>query len=105
MYWHKKLYFNDGIKDKKKIVKNVKKGKLQFSAFVITLPSGNDGILEIYPSYVLLQPAYKSMELYVIGIADDREAALELVSKIVMECYKATGNFNISDYIRKVEGQ
>lgn len=100
MQWHKRIYFNKDIKNKRKIISNIKKGKLQYSAFVITLPSGNDGILELYPSYVLLQPAIKNSDLYIIGISDDKKKALNIMASIVLECYNKTGAFNISDYIK-----
>ena len=66
MLWHNRIYYNKDIKNKRKIISNIKKGKLQYSAFVITLPCGNDGILELYPSYVLLQPMFKDTPLYII---------------------------------------
>ncbi len=100
MQWHKRIYFNKDIKNKRKIINNIRKGKLQLSAFVITLPMGNDGILELYPSYVLLQPQYKESGLYIIGISDDRKKALKLMSDIILECYNKTGSFNVSEYIR-----
>ncbi len=100
MQWHKRIYFNKDIKNKRRIISNIKKGKLQYPAFVIALPLSNDGILELYPAYVLLQPAYKKSDLYIIGISDDKNKALNIMASIIMECYNATGNFNISDYIR-----
>ncbi|MBP3338864.1 MAG: hypothetical protein J6L69_05630 [Lachnospiraceae bacterium] len=100
MVWHDRIYFNKDIKNKRKIIKNIKNNKLQFSAFVITLPVGNDGILELYPSYVLLQPAYKNLDLYIVGIADSRKKALNLMSSIILECYKKTNSFNVSEYIK-----
>ncbi len=100
MLWHKRIYFNKDIKNKGKIISNIKKGKLQFSAFVIALPVSDDGILELYPSYVLLQPAFKDIPLYIIGISDDRKKALKLMSDIIMECYRNTKGFNVSEYIK-----
>lgn len=100
MLWHKRIYFNKDIKNKRKIISNIKKGKLQYSAFVITLPLTDDGILEVYPSYVLLQPAFKNSNLYIIGISDDRNKALKLMATIIMECYNKTKSFNVSEYIR-----
>ena len=100
MLWHKRIYFNNDIKNKKKIISNIKKGKLQYSAFVITLPLNNDGILELYPSYVLLQPAFKDSDLYIIGVSDDRKKALKLMATIIMECYNKTNGFNVAEYIK-----
>ncbi len=100
MLWHKRIYFNKDIKNKRKIISNIKKGKLQYSAFVIALPLTDDGILELYPSYVLLQPAFKNSNLYIIGISDDRNKALKLMATIIMECYNKTNTFNVSEYIK-----
>lgn len=100
MLWHNRIYFNKDIKNKRKIISNIKKGKLQYSAFVITLPATNDGVLEMYPTYVLLQPAFKDIDLYIIGISDDRKKAMKLMADIVMECYEKTKGFNVSEYIK-----
>lgn len=100
MLWHHRIYFNKDIKNKRKIISNIKRGKLQYSAFVITLPTGDDGILELYPSYVLLQPVFKESDLYIIGISDDRKKAMKLMANIIMDCYNATEGFNVAEYIK-----
>ena len=100
MKWCRDIYVGDSVAGKKrKILHNLKHDRLQINVYVITLPLSEAGIMEIYPSYVFLQKIYKKQDIYVIGLASDRWEAYELAEKIVMDCYKATGAFNIKQYI------
>ena len=71
MLFHDRLYVADNLlKNKSKVLKNLKQGKLQLGVFVITLPLGDEDMLEIYPSYILLQKMYRELDMTVVGIAD-----------------------------------
>ncbi len=98
--WYNDLYLTEGIKKKKrKILHNLKKNKLQINVYTIILPLGDSGLLEIYPSYIFLQDIYKKEKIHLIGLAEDKEEAFELVEKIVMDCYKATNGFDIKSFV------
>lgn len=105
MKWCQNVYVTDDVADKKrKILHRLRAGKLQFNIYVIILPLGDDGIMEIYPSYIFLQKIYKRQPLYVIGLASGRESAYELAGKIALECYSKNKDFNIRKYIRERQG-
>ena len=105
MKWYKDLYVSDSISHKKrKILHKLKRNKLQLNVYAIVLPLGDSGILEVYPAFVFLQKIYKKQNIFILGLASDREEAYELVEKIVMDCYKYTGHFDIKKYIEERQG-
>lgn len=102
MKWYRKLYVGKKAQaDRNSIVYRIKRGKPQMGVYVLTLPANRENVLDIYPSYTLLQPHYKKMNLYVVGIARGREEALELMVKIVMDAYKSTGSYKVAGLIEK----
>lgn len=86
--FHEKLY-SDDISDRKLgfIKKKVALRSPKLNLYLVTLPLGSQGILEVYWYPELLQKAYRKMtgELVVVGVAYDRDTAFELVWQIVSE--------------------
>ncbi len=101
MKWYKNLYLGTNArKDKNSIIKKIKKNRFQLGAYVLTLPESPDNIMDIYPAFILLQPAIKKKDIFVIGIAADKEEAFEVFQKILMDNYKKYGNVSIKDYLK-----
>lgn len=97
--FHDRLYVaKDLLKSKRKVLKNLKQGKLQPGVYVITLPLGDEDMLDIYPSYVLLQKVYREQEMTVVGIAGERSSAFSLVEKMALDCLRENSNANIRAY-------
>ncbi len=86
---------DDLLKTKSKVLKKLKQGKLQLGVYVITLPLGAGDMLEIYPSYVFLQKAYKDIEVMVVGIAEGQDTAFSLIEQIAMDCLREKSNVDI----------
>ena len=88
-------YYTYGIKEKKlaRIVWDIEKGKEIKKLFVVTIPLGSSGILEIYEYNKLLEPLFSSLtsEPYIVGLAPDKEQAEELVEAIIQDVYDNTG--------------
>lgn len=86
--FHEKLY-SDDISDRKlrSIKKKVAMRSPKLKLYLVTLPLGSQGILEVYWYPELLQKVYRNMksELVVVGVANDRDAAFELVRQIISE--------------------
>ncbi|MDE6433479.1 MAG: hypothetical protein K2L07_04550 [Lachnospiraceae bacterium] len=86
--FHEKLY-SDDISDRKlrSIKKKVAMRSTKLKLYLVTLPLGKQGILEVYWYPELLQKVYRNMksELVVVGVANDRDAAFELVRQIISE--------------------
>ena len=99
MLFHKKLYVDDEISmHKRKTIKKLKHNKFMLGVYVIALSENPQDQLDIIPSYVLMQKAYREMELVVAGIASSRENAIELLNKMVMDCLNETGDVSLRGY-------
>ena len=97
--FHSKLYVgSDLVESKRKVLRKLKQGKLQMGVFVITLPLGENDMLEIYPSYVLLQKAFKNFNVTVVGIAGEQETAFELIETMMNDCIAIDNTVNIRAY-------
>ncbi|MBE5939921.1 MAG: hypothetical protein E7266_05935 [Lachnospiraceae bacterium] len=95
----KKLYIGENAhKDHRKIIKNVKKSKLQFNVFLIIMSDDENGLVEIYPSYIFLHPHFKKTEISIVGISKGYNEAVELVKVMTEECYNECGNVNLKSY-------
>lgn len=101
MHWYRNLYIGKNAESNKhSIIKNIKKRKLQFGVYVLTLPENEHNILDIYSSIILMQQYFQKKDLFIVGIASCKDEAYEVVEKIVMDSYHATGTFNIREYIK-----
>lgn len=104
MEYYKYLYLSDKIKRKRdKIIRRIEKNKIQHDIYLLLLPGNDRNQLEIIHTGFLLQPDYPKEELFVVGIANSYDAALELVEKITQEVYDNTNGVNIRDYILRKE--
>ena len=102
MKWYKNLYLSDSVVSKKsKVLHKLKRNKLQINVFVIVLPLEEMGIMEIYPSYVLLQKIYEKRDIKVIGIASDVTESYELAGEIAMDCFNARKDFDIEAFMNE----
>ena len=101
MKWYKNLYLGETIAPKaRQIVNKIKKKKLTLDVFVIALASNPQNQLDVIPTWELLQPGYPTEEIGIIGIAQGKKEALELVTTIVDEVYQNTGDVKITEYLR-----
>ncbi len=90
LYMSKKLY-----RRQDKIVNALKKQQSLPFIHIITLPLTADGVLEIYPAYILQQKLYQELPIKVVGIASDRGSACELVQTMIDESIKLSGSVDV----------
>ena len=100
MRWYSDLYVGYNLLEKKReVVKKIKKGKPMINKYVIALPLNDYDVLDIYPSGVLVQKWYRDSDMVVVGIAEGKEEAMDMVQLIIMDCMSETGNLRVKDYI------
>ncbi|MGN0383912.1 MAG: hypothetical protein ACI4DS_06550 [Eubacterium sp.] len=100
MKWYDNLYIGEkALNSSKDIINKIKSRKFQMDIYVLTTSSTDKNIMDIYPSYVLLQKYFFKTDIIILGIAKGREEAMGLMQNIIMEVYNATGNFDIKQYI------
>lgn len=100
MRWYDKLYVGTNANDKQdEIIEKIRNGIFQFDKFVLALPFNDSDILDIYPSNILVQSHYLKSDMMILGIADGMEEAREVMQRIIMDCYRETGEFHLKNYI------
>lgn len=99
--YHPKLYLGEGIKEKKldKIKKKLENKPLFSGVVLITLSRNSSDQLEIYSARQLAQSYYTKYPPYVVGIASDREEAVEMVEQLVQECLGKRGDCALKEYL------
>lgn len=99
MDWYEEFYAGEGIAGKKdKIKRKILRQEGQIGIYVITLSSNPENLLDIIPSWELMQKHYPKSGLLVVGLEKGYENAMELAGMIVMDVYQETGTFQIRDY-------
>ena len=99
--YHPKLYLGKGIKRKKldKLKKQLEKRPLLSGVILITLSRNPIDQLEIYEARQLQQSYYKKYPPFVVGLAADRQDAVEIVKLIVQECMDKRGDCALKEYL------
>ena len=98
--WYRPMYYGETAgKKKREMVKRLCDGKIHKDLYVLCLPTGSNGSLEIFPYYILGQEYYQKSRLYIIGIAHGKAEALELACRIVTESMKYTGSEDVASYL------
>lgn len=94
------LYVSDSLEEKKnKVLKNLMDHKLQPSVYILTLSQGEQNHLEFFSALLLKQHVFDHAELFVVGIADSYDDAVDLVEEITREVLAETGGTNIRGYL------
>lgn len=102
MKWYRPLYLGDNAKEKKyRLITGVRLRRRQHNVYVIVLAENGKNLLEIYPSFVLLQDYYRRRELEVVGIACGYQEACQVVRQIIDDVYQQTGSFDVKAVFRK----
>ena len=86
-------------KNRFRIICNLRYSKLQTGIYVITPASNGNNILDIYPSFALMQPYYQEQNLYILGIADGYWEALLVAGRMVDDMYQKTGGFCLKEFM------
>lgn len=86
------LYCDEKIKDNK--TKALKKG-IEGDYWFVMLPEHGNNLLEIVEAPYLRQPYYKKKDIYVAGLAETKEAAEQLVCRIIEDCCAEDGSIDI----------
>jgi len=104
MRWYERLYVGEKAKkDRYSIIQAVREGK-RSGYYILTPPSNERNLLDIYPAIALQQPYYREKDLLILGVAADERDAAMLVGEIVNEVLKETGGYDVVGYLMaKVE--
>ncbi|EOS45618.1 hypothetical protein V1226_13785 [Lachnospiraceae bacterium JLR.KK009] len=99
MDWYKEFYAGEGVAGKRMRIKwKILRHAGMAGVYVITLSSNPKNLLDIIPSWELMQDDYPKSGLLVVGVDRGYENAMELAGMIVMDVYEKTGTFQIREY-------
>ncbi|MBQ1901770.1 MAG: hypothetical protein II169_04390 [Lachnospiraceae bacterium] len=100
MRWHNNLYVRS-IKSVERVKWKIEHKAGLVEVYVITLSRRKGSLLEIYPSYTLMQSHIRSQDLYIVGLARGYRNALELVRSIIEEVYNETGSLRVDLFFKE----
>lgn len=99
MRWYDALWVGpDAARHKRRIISSLKKHKPVAGAYFITLAENASEMLDIVPAVMLSNAAYPADDLYILGIAEGKQEAFELVEKMIDYIYRETGALDIRGY-------
>lgn len=104
MEFYRDLYWSGSLEKKKdKILRGLKRGKIQLHLYLIVLPRGEKNQLEFFDALLVRQKWFcrTAGQLKVVGIANGYEEALEMVQCIMEETVKRTGKTSIRTYLEQ----
>lgn len=106
MKWYSKLYVSESIGKKANRIKwRINHNAGTVSVYVIAFASNRENLLDIIPSWNLMQKYYPKRDMKIIGIAKGYDEALMLVRDIIDETYRNTGSTDVWSYLREERRQ
>ena len=98
-YYHN-LYMSENLEAKRTdIITNIMNNKWQFDKYLIVLTENEKNHLEFFDSVLLLQKVISKDTLFVVGIAEGYQGALEMIQRIAEEVYENTHGLDIRSYL------
>ncbi len=102
LLWSEKLYIGKQLSHKnEKIRKKLSDGGFVPDVFLITEPSNDENLFDIFSSKELLFPYHKRRDIVVYGLAKTKEEAMVLVTDMIEEMYRDTGKICSKEYFAK----
>ena len=71
-----------------------------FGVYLVTLSENPGNLLEIVPSYMLIQKSYYARCPEIVGMAKGKDEAIDLAVDIVKNIYGETGAFQVKEYFK-----
>ncbi|MCD7981492.1 MAG: hypothetical protein LUF32_04120 [Clostridiales bacterium] len=100
MIWNDPFYLGKNCYKNYKMLKRRISGRMAHpGVFLLTLPNGGSGVLEIIPSMLLLQDYYPMENLRIVGMAATRKEALSVVEQIVSETVRSRGDADVVSFL------
>ena len=102
--WSENLIVGDTLRTRKdSIIERINDKKPVYSVYLLTLPSGSEGQLDIISAYFLIQDRIREMTPEILGIFGSRREALNEVTRLMGDCYARNGNADLQQYLRDLK--
>ncbi len=76
-----------------KVKEKIRTGAGMIGICLITIASNQKDVFDIIPAPMMKQPSFRKRDLYVVGIAQDKDAAFELVGRIYQEYHQVYSTY------------
>lgn len=88
--WFDKLYIDESLKKhKKRCMKQIEAQKLWKRSYtVIVLASNEEDLYDIMESREMFFKYYRRKKVYIAGVAENPESALELLQQMLLDSYE-----------------
>lgn len=97
MTFYSELYCDEiTLKNKKKIIRKIRRNAGQLGVYVISLSEGND-LFDIFHVGMLKQKYFPKQELHIIGLASSYDEAVRLVMDMLHDFFKAYGTYQFKE--------
>lgn len=98
--WIKNYYVGEGIDNPEEIRKKTEEKEAPKWVYLLTAPVNKANVMDLIQAKQLENRfCYDSCPL-ILGMAKGKDGAIELASKILLECQKDTGNFQVEEYLK-----
>ena len=99
MRWAVNLYTTEKTKRALPRIKHkLRTRRPQPGIFLITLASNEKNLLDLIQAVFYIQPMLQKMNPDIVGVAENEDAAKEMILKITEDVYKKQGNFDVRIY-------
>lgn len=104
--WYKGLYVgNNAKKKKRKLIRRINQGAGVIDVYLITLASNSRDQLDIFSANELLQKSRRKNCPVIVGLACGYWEALELVTRMTEQTYRATGTGAVRKWLEEQMGK
>lgn len=92
--YYKTLYLTGKTEKKiEKIKWKLAAGAGMVGVHLITLSANENDVFDIYPAFLFKQRYFRKRDYVIVGVAENKKAAMLLVQKIVGEIFIKTGSY------------
>ena len=95
LVWNERLWLDPQLEDPDEIRRRLDLGRKVQGVYLITYAACPSNLLDIVPVSVLGQKRAQRLLPPVVGMARDKDRAVRLACRIVVETYAETGSFRL----------
>ena len=96
--WCRDLRIGESVKEADRIRRKLNHGKIVPGVYLITISENPRNLLEIIPALTMIQQSAADICPEIIGLAGNKDEALEMTVEIIQEVYDRTGDFRVEEY-------
>ena len=101
MRWAINLYTTEKTKRALPRIKHkLRTRRPQPGIYLITIASNEKNLLDLFQAVFYIQPMLQKLNPDIVGVAENEEAAKNMIVKITEDVYKAQGNFDVRTYFK-----